>query len=279
MDPHAYCKDVIRRSGSSLTLSFKLLPASRRRAMTALYAFCRAVDDVVDDISDPVAAHTVLTWWRKELDALYAGQPNHPVTRALAPAVNAFALPQEHFVALLDGMAMDLQHAGYSDFAALELYCHRAAGVVGLLSARIFGYQNPATETYAARLGLALQLTNIIRDVGEDAMRGRIYLPADELRRFGVSPADLLARRETPEFLALMRFQVARARQAYADALAALPNIDRRPQRPGLVMAAVYRTLLDEIDRGGCHVLREKTLLPPLRKAMIGLRVALTGRI
>jgi len=279
VSPDDYCADVCRKAGSSFTLSFRLLPAPRRRAMTALYAFCRAVDDVVDDIRDPLPAFTVLAWWRDEIGRLYDGAPRHPVTRALLPAVPEYGLPRAHFEAILDGMAMDLQHAGFADRPALQLYCHRVAGVVGLLSARIFGYTDPGTETYAERLGLALQLTNIIRDVGEDALRGRIYLPADELRAHGVLPADLLARRETPEFLALMAAQVAAARTAYDAALAALPACDRRAQRPGLMMAAVYRTLLEEIAAGGCHVLREKTSLPPLRKALIGLRVALTGRV
>jgi phytoene synthase len=279
VSPEQYCEDVCRKAGSSFTLSFRLLPAPRRRAMTALYAFCRAVDDVVDDISDPVPAYTVLSWWRDEIGRLYDGTPRHPVTRALLPAVGDYALPRAHFDAIIDGMAMDLQHAGFADFEALRLYCHRVAGVVGLLSARIFGYTDAATEAYADKLGLALQLTNIIRDVGEDAMRGRIYLPADELRAHGVLPGEVLARQETPGFLALMATQVARARTAYDEALAALPDCDRRTQRPGLMMAAVYRALLEEIAAGGCHVLREKTSLPPLRKALIGLRVALTGRV
>lgn len=279
MTPDQYCEDVCRRAGSSFTLSFRLLPAPRRRAMTALYAFCRAVDDVVDDITDPVPAYTVLAWWRDEIGRLYAGTPRHPVTQALQPAVRDYGLPREHFDAVIDGMAMDLQHAGFADFESLKLYCHRVAGVVGLLSARIFGYTDAATETYADRLGLALQLTNIIRDVGEDAMRGRIYLPADEMRAHGVLHDDVLARRETPAFLGLMEAQVTRARDAYSDALAALPACDRRAQRPGLMMAAAYRALLEEIAAGGCHVLREKTSLPPLRKALIGLRVAITGRV
>ena len=279
MSPDDYCAEACRKAGSSFTQSFRLLPAPRRRAMTALYAFCRAVDDVVDDIRDPVPAFTVLSWWRDEVGRLYAGAPRHPVTRALQPAVTDYALPRAQFEAILDGMAMDLQHAGFADYEALRLYCHRVAGVVGMLSARIFGYTDAGTETYADRLGLALQLTNIIRDVGEDAMRGRIYLPADELRAHGVLPADVLARRETPEFLSMLAMQVARVRAVYDEALAALPACDRRAQRPGLMMAAVYRTLLDEIEAGGCHVLREKTGLPPLRKALIGLRVAITGRV
>lgn len=279
MTPDDYCADVCRRAGSSFTLSFRLLPAPRRRAMTALYAFCRAVDDVVDDIRDPVPAYTVLAWWRDEIGRLYADTPRHPVTQALLPAVDAFALPQAHFETILDGMAMDLNHAGFGDFESLRAYCHRVAGVVGLLSARIFGYTDAGTEVYAERLGLALQLTNIIRDVGEDAMRGRIYLPGDEMRAHGVLPDDVLMRRETPAFLALMGEQVARARASFAEALAALPARDRRAQRPGLMMAAAYRALLEEIAAGGCHVLREKTSLPPLRKALIGLRVAITGRV
>jgi len=279
VSPDQYCAEVCRKAGSSFTLSFRLLPEPRRRAMTALYAFCRAVDDVVDDITDPVPAYTVLAWWRDEVGRLYEGAPRHPVTRALLPAVRDYTLPREHFEAILDGMAMDLQHGGFADFEALRLYCHRVAGVVGLLSARIFGYRDASTETYAARLGLALQLTNIVRDVGEDAMRGRIYLPADELRAHGVLPGDVLARRESPGFAALMAIQITRARSTFSEALAVLPDCDRRSQRPGLVMAAVYRTLLEEIATSGSRVLREKTSLPPLRKALIGLQVALTGRL
>jgi phytoene synthase len=274
MSPDAYCEAKAAQSGSSFYYSFRFLPPQRRRAITALYAFCREVDDAVDEVADPGVARLKLAWWRSEIGAVFGGRPQHPVAQALAPTVTAFNLPQEHFQAVIDGMAMDLEQNRYPDFATLELYCDRVAGVVGLMSAEIFGYQDPATRAYARDLGIAFQLTNIIRDVGEDAARGRVYLPQDELARHGVATADLLGRRATPAFTALMTEQVARARAFYARALAALPQADRRAQRPGLVMAAIYQTLLRAIEREGFPVLDRRIGLSPLTKAWIAWRTA-----
>ncbi|HEX5129886.1 MAG TPA: presqualene diphosphate synthase HpnD, partial [Usitatibacter sp.] len=181
-----YCQQKAARSGSSFYYSFLFLPPERRRAITALYAFCREVDDVVDEVSDTGVARTKLAWWRTEVANLFAGHPQHPVTKALAPFVEPYGLDAARMNEIIDGMEMDLVHHRYADFEELELYCHRAAGVVGQLSASIFGFANPATLEYAEALGIAFQLTNIIRDVGEDARRDRVYLPAEELARFGV---------------------------------------------------------------------------------------------
>ena len=274
MSPDAYCEQKAVQSGSSFFYSFRFLPPERRRAITALYAFCREVDDVVDEVADPGVARLKLAWWRNEIGAVFAGQPRHPVAQALQPGVAAFALPQEHFQAVIDGMNMDLDQSRYLDFVALERYCHQVAGVVGLLSAEIFGYADPATRGYARDLGIAFQLTNIIRDVGEDARRGRIYLPQDELAQFGVPAADLLQRRIGTEFTRLMAHQVARARSWYDKALAALPRRDRHAQRPGLIMAAIYRRLLDEIERDQFRVLDRRTALTPLTKAWIAWKTA-----
>ena len=274
MSPDAYCEQKTAQSGSSFFHSFRFLPPERRRAITALYAFCREVDDVVDEVADADLARIKLAWWRSEIASVFGGRPQHPVAQALQPAVRAFALPQEHFQTVIDGMNMDLEHSGYSDFSALELYCHRVAGVVGLLSAEIFGYADPATKRYARDLGIAFQLTNIIRDVGEDARRGRIYLPQDELARFGVTAADLLRGRGGTAFAGLMAHQVARARSWYDRALAALPRADRRTQRPGLIMAAIYRRLLDEIERDGFRVLEHRMALTPLAKAWIAWKTS-----
>jgi phytoene synthase len=274
MTPDAYCQQKVAQSGSSFYYSFLFLPAERRRAITALYAYCREVDDVVDEVSDPAVARVKLAWWRREVDATYAGTPEHPVGRALVPVVRDYALPRDQMHSVIDGMAMDLDQVRYVDFPALELYCHRVAGVVGLLSARIFGYREPGTESYARDLGIAFQLTNIIRDVGEDAMRGRIYLPQDELARFGVAPSALLRREGGEGFVALMAHQVARARAWYERALAALPPADRRSQRAGLAMAAIYRALLDEIADDGYRVLDRRIALTPLRKFAIAWRAA-----
>src|SRR2546429_5017222 len=269
MTPDEYCAQKAAQSGSSFYYSFRFLPADQRSAVTALYAFCREVDDVVDEVSDPGVAQVKLGWWRTEVGAAFEGRAQHPVALALTPAVAAFKLPQEHFQTIIDGMTMDLDRNRSLDFAALERYCHCVAGVVGLMSAEIFGYVEPATRSYARDLGVAFQLTNIIRDVGEDARRGRIYLPQDELQSHGVAAADIFQRRVTPAFTALMAQQVARARVFYARALAALPTADRRAQRPGLVMAAIYQALLPRIERDGFHVLDPRIALTPLAKAWI----------
>lgn len=272
MSPDQYCQERASAAGSSFTLSFRLLPPHRRRAITALYAFCREVDDVVDECADPQIAAAKLTWWRQEVERLFAGTPQHPVSRALAPAIAEFGLPLEHFQEILDGMAMDLGTVRYPDFKSLSLYCYRVASVVGLLSAEIFGFTDRRTLRYAHDLGIALQLTNIIRDVGDDARRGRIYLPLDELERFSVTPADILNRRYAEGFAELMRFQADRADSHFDRALAELPAADRRAQRPGLVMAAIYRTLLGEIRADGFRVLHQRISLSPGRKLWLGLR-------
>jgi phytoene synthase len=274
MTPDEYCRHKAAQSGSSFYYSFLFLPSPRRRAITALYAFCREVDDVVDEIADPSVARTKLAWWRQEIANAFAGTAQHPVARALIPVVASYALPEAHFQTVIDGMAMDLEQSRYLDFAALEQYCHRVAGVVGLMSAEIFGYAHPSTRSYARDLGIAFQLTNIVRDVGEDAQRGRIYLPQEDLARFGVAPSSLQGGKATDGFRALMAFETERARTWYARAYAALDPRDRRAQRAGLIMAAIYRTLLDEIARDGFEVLDRRTSLTPLRKLWIAWKTA-----
>jgi phytoene synthase len=276
MTPDEYCQQQAAQSGSSFYYSFLFLPPDRRRAITALYAYCREVDDVVDECSDPALAQTKLAWWRTEIDGMYAGHPQHPVTQALAPHVEPFGIRQSLLHDILDGMQMDLSTDRYPDFAMLRQYMHRVAGVVGQLAAGIFGYRNPRTLEYADRLGTAFQLTNIVRDVGEDARKGRIYIPADERARFGVPDADILALRQTDAFTDLMRFQIERARQWYAEAIDLLPAEDRRTQRPGLMMAAIYRALLEEIRRDDCRVLSQRIALTPIRKLWIAWRTWVT---
>jgi phytoene synthase len=264
--PDQYCQERAAASGSSFYYSFLFLEPARRQAITALYAFCREVDDVVDECPDPALARAKLGWWRDEVKALFAGRPTHPVTQALAVSLTGFSLPQEQLLEIIDGMEMDLDQVRYADFKALHLYCYRVASVVGLLAAEIFGYTDRLTLKYAHDLGLAFQLTNIIRDVGEDARRGRIYLPQDDLSRFGVSEADLLQANYTDNFRRLMEFQVERARATYGLAFAQLPAADRKAQRAGLIMAAIYRATLDEIVRDRFRVLDQRISLPPLRK-------------
>ena len=277
MDPHAYCQEKAAASGSSFYYSFRFLPEDRRRAIHAFYAFCREVDDVADECRDPALARTKLAWWRNEVARLYAGQPEHPVTRALAEAIGPFHLPEDVFSQIIDGMEMDLGLVRYPDFKELRLYCHRVAGVVGEAAALIFGVSDRATLKYANRLGLAFQLTNIIRDVGEDARRGRIYLPQDELAAHGVREADILAARMSESFVRLMEFQYRRAMKTYEEAFALLPAADRAAQRPGLIMAAIYHALLEEIRADGFQVLDRRISLTPLRKVWIAWRAWMAG--
>jgi len=272
MSPDEYCQQKATSSGSSFYYSFLFLPAARRRAITALYAFCREVDDVVDEGLDPQVAAAKLAWWRAEVANLFAGRAQHPVTRALEPHLQSFGISAERLNEIIDGMEMDLRQTRYLDWAGLERYCYRVASVVGLLAAGIFGYKDARTLDYASNLGIAFQLTNIIRDVGEDARKNRVYLPVEDLQRFGVPAAEILQAKETPAFRALMEFEAQRARGYYQNAMSALPADDRRAQRPGLIMAAIYRTLLEEIQRGGFRVLTRRTSLTPLRKLWIAWR-------
>ena len=277
MNPDQYCQEKCAASGSSFYYSFLFLPPVRRQAIMALYAFCREVDDVVDECNDPALASTKLVWWRQEVERIADGQPQHPVGLALKAVDKSISLPTEQLLEIIDGMEMDLVQSRYLDFKGLSLYCYRVASVVGLLAAEIFGYTDRQTQKYAHDLGMAFQLTNIIRDVGEDARRGRIYLPMDELQRFNVPAADILNSRPTEAFAALMQFQIERARGFYEQAFAALPAADRRQQKPGLVMAAIYRSLLEEIAAEPGLVLTHRISIPPGRKAWLALKAWIKG--
>ena len=276
MTPEQYVQDKAARSGSSFYYAFLFLPPERRAAITAFYAFCREVDDVVDEIKDLQVAATKLAWWRQEVAQSYAGTPHHPVMQALMPHTAAFEITPAHLQAVIDGCEMDLQQNRYLDYPALQRYCHLVAGIVGEVAARIFGQADPATTAYAHTMGQAFQLTNIIRDVGEDARRGRVYLPIDELQRFQVKASELLQTAPpygySERFTALMKFQAARAHALYDQALQLLPKRDQRAQRPGLMMAAIYRTLLREIEADGFQVLHQRVGLTPVRKLWIAWR-------
>jgi phytoene synthase len=310
MDPNQYCQNKASASGSSFYYSFMFLPPDKRRAITALYAFCREVDDVVDECADEHVARTTLNWWRTQVAEIYGGTPQHsqgvrlgmpegsaltlpqhpqgvrrgvpeggaltlpqhPVAQALVPVVKQFNLSQEHLLEIIDGMEMDLNQPRYADFKSLQLYCYRVASVVGLLAAEIFGYTDRKTLKYAHDLGIAFQLTNIIRDVGEDARRNRIYLPMDELQQFGVTAADILNAKETDNFQKLMAFQIERAQRYYQQALAHLPAADRKAQRTGLIMTAIYQATLKEVSASGCHVLKERISLTPTFKLWLAFK-------
>ena len=277
MSPDAYCQEKTAQSGSSFYYSFLFLPPERRRAITALYAFCREVDDTVDECTDQSIARIKLAWWRTEVSTMYTGAPTHPVMQALQPHLAVYKLDEKHLQAIIDGMEMDLDQTRYLDYPALQRYCWHVASVVGILSASIFGISDDKTLQYAEKLGLAFQLTNIIRDVGEDARKGRIYLPVNELQQFSVTAADLLNARHSDKFEELMRFQVARAQAVYDEAFALLPRADRRAQRPGLMMAAIYRTVLNEIERDGYHVLKQRISLTPIRKLWLAWKTYIRG--
>ena len=270
-------------SGSSFYYAFLFLPKDKRAAITAFYAFCREVDDVVDEVSDPHVAAQKLAWWRSDVEQSFAAgavlAQRHPVMQALWPHCANYGITREHLLAVIQGCQMDLEQNRYWDFASLEKYCYLVAGVVGEVIARILGFQDPRTIAYAHKLGLAFQLTNIIRDVGEDAERGRIYLPVDELERFAVPVQDISQRQYSERFTALMEFQAQRAQALYTEALAMLPAADFRAQKPGLMMAAIYRDLLREIEKDGFAVLHQRTSLTPLRKFWLAWKVQALGRI
>ena len=266
MTPDEYCRQKAIASGTSLYYSFLFLPPERRRAITALYAFRREVGDIVDECSDTQLARTRLAWWRLEVGKLFEGNPSHPVTTALRPLMGKFQIKAQQLNQIIDGMEMDLAQTRYLDFAGLARYCDHVAGAVGLVAAGILGYTNPRTAEYARNLGTALQLTDIIRDVGEDARNNRIYLPMDELKKFEVPAADILQARYSDGFVELMKYQSARADDFDRKAIAALSPEDRRSQRAGLIMAAICRATLAEVERDGFRVLTHRISLTPLRK-------------
>jgi len=278
MTPQDYVQQKAAASGSSFYYAFLFLPPHRRAAITAFYAFCREVDDVVDEVLDPSVAAQKLHWWQMEVQSSFAGNAQHPVMKALMPLTADFGITAQHLQDVIAGCQMDLNQTRYLDFASLQRYCHLVAGVVGEVAARIFGQSQEETTHYAHQLGLAFQLTNIVRDVGEDALRGRIYLPVNELQQFNVSAKDILERRDSPAFQALMSFQYERAQGLYEKALAALPQADWRSQKPGLMMASIYRTLLVEIQAAGFPVLRQRVALTPLRKFWLAWKMQALGR-
>ncbi|MEO5794639.1 MAG: presqualene diphosphate synthase HpnD [Rhodoferax sp.] len=279
MTPEQYVQNKAASSGSSFYYAFLFLPKPRRAAITAFYAFCREVDDVVDETHDAGVARTKLAWWQSEVANAFAGNPTHPVMKALMPLAADYHITQQHLQSIIDGCHMDLEQTRYLDFPGLQRYCHLVAGVVGEVSAQIFGQTDPATTAYAHKLGLAFQLTNIIRDVGEDALLGRIYLPVNELQQFDVKAHEVLKRTYSDRFTALMRFQAQRAHSLYEEAFALLPPADRRAQKPGLMMASIYRTLLREIEADNFQVLHQRNSLTPLRKLWLAWKVQALNKL
>jgi 15-cis-phytoene synthase len=278
MTPQEYVQQKAAASGSSFYYAFLFLPLPRRQAITAFYAFCREVDDVVDEVHEPDVARAKLAWWRQEVQQAFAGQPQHPVMQALMPGAQAFGLQARQLLAVIEGCEMDLTQTRYLDRKGLEHYAHLVAGVVGEVSARIFGQTHEDTTAFAHKLGLAFQWTNILRDVGEDALRGRIYLPIEDLQRHEVRAHEVLNRIDSERFQALMTDLCAYTHGLYDEALALLPQADRRAQKPGLMMCSIYRTLLKEMAACGFPVLRQRVALTPLRKFWLAWKMQALGR-
>jgi len=274
MSPDEYCQEKAAKSGSSFYYSFMFLPQDQRRAIIAIYAFCREVDDVVDECSDVNIARTKLIWWRDEIERLFSDKAKHPVTQALVKVIKQYSIPQEYFCEVIDGMEMDLDYDSYPSFKELSLYCHRVASIVGLISVEIFGYKNRKTMKYAHDLGMAFQLTNILRDVYEDAERGRLYIPLDELEKYNVTLDDIVNRRMSEGMKALFVYQADRAMKYYESAFEQLPDEDRYTQRSGVIMAAIYKTLLEEIKADGYEVLKHRIKLTPIRKLWIAWKTS-----
>ncbi len=271
MTPEQYCQDKAASSGSSFYYSFMALAENQRKAIIALYAFCREVDDVVDNPGEMQIKHIKLQWWRTEINRLFEGQAQHPVTRALLSVLERYDLPEEYFLEIIDGMEMDLQQQRYESFKSLGLYCYRVAGIVGLMAAEIFGYEDRQTLKYARNLGMAFQLTNILRDVYEDAQLGRIYLPGEDLERFSVREKDILDGHTSQNFQQLMQFECDRAKQYYHSAFEYLPEQDRFNQRCGLIMAAIYRAVLDKMEKNYFPVFKGRVRLSTAHKLWLAL--------
>ncbi len=264
------CAQITRRSRSSFYYAFILLPPERRRALHAVYAFCRFIDDIADDeaIREPAL---LLRRWREELDRVYAGVPTRALSRALADSARRFTIPRDLFVEIIAGVEMDLSRKRYQTFEELRPYCYRVASALGLICIEIFGYRNPSAKVYAENLGLALQLTNIIRDVGEDAARGRIYLPLEDLARFNVSEDEILGGVYSSNFVSLMDFEAKRAQELYAKAQSALAPEDRATLLTAEAMRLIYAALLERIMKSNYRVLdRRHSLSAPHKLYLVG---------
>ena len=272
MTPEEYCRQKAAPDGSTFHYAFLFLAPQRRRALTALQAYCRELDDAVDAPAGPEVAHAKLAWWRHETAQLLAGTPQHPVTRELQEVLDPFGIGREELAGIIDGRQRRLEEQRQSDFESLEAYCRSMADEVGRLSARVCGFQEERTAAAAGTLWGACTLIQILRDIGDEVRRNRVLLPMDELKHFEVPAADILNRRDSPQFRKLMAFQADRAQQHCADAIAGLPPVDRRSQHPVLIMAGIHRGELGEIRRDGFQVLTHLTTLTPLRKLWIACR-------
>jgi 15-cis-phytoene synthase len=288
-DAYSYCRRVTRKSSSNFYHAFRLLPAERHDALCALYAFCRFLDDIADQ-PEMAARHkqannqkeklaTLLQTWREELRNCYEGSPCHPISQALADVVRRFSIRQEHLAGIIDGVEMDLCRTRYHTFAELYDYCYHVASLVGLVCIEIFGYRNPGARDYAVNLGVAFQLTNILRDVREDARRGRIYLPAEDLERFGYTEQELCAGVYNEGFVRLMTFEAERAREYYNRAVSHLAAEDRRPLAAAEAMRLIYHRLLDKLAARHFNVFDTRVTLATAGKIGLVFLAWMRGRL
>ena len=276
-----YCTHLTKRSGSNFYYSFLFLPRARREAMYTVYAFCKEVDNAVDEPPPGTDPRQQLDLWRRELAAAYRGSPTFPVTRSLAEHVRRLSIPQTYFEELIKGVEMDLTVTRYASFDALSLYCYRVASVVGLICLHIFGTTSPRAQDYAVNLGMAFQLTNILRDLKTDAERGRIYVPQEDLSRFGYTEHDLARHTYNLAFADLMRFEAERAREYYAKAeraLHALPRNERHALTVAEIMRAVYSRILQRIQASEFRVFEQRVTLSTRHRLMVAAAVWLRSR-
>ena len=282
MNDQSYVRRLARTSGSNFYYSFLFLPRAQREAIQAVYAFCRAVDDSVDQAKGAQEASRQIAFWRAELAACGsedADPPAHPITRTLAVHMRRYPIQRRHLEEIIDGVAMDVVPRRYRTFEDLREYCHRVASAVGLVCIEIFGYREDSAREYAVALGLAFQLTNILRDVRDDAAMGRVYLPVEEMARFGCGEQDLEARRPSAGFIDLMKFEAARAHGLFNLARSIFPARDRRTLFAAEIMGAIYEAILDEIERRGFDVLSTRVTLSRPRKLAIASRLYLRSRL
>jgi len=271
--------DITKSSNTSFYYSFSLLPRQKREAIHAVYAFCRYTDDIVDEETDAHSKVVRLRRWRMELGRALRGTSSYPLLNQLSVTARKFNIPVDHFYDLIRGMEMDLTKTRYETFDELRQYSYLVASTVGLMCRQIFGYRNDSTRDYAVNLGIALQLTNILRDIKEDARRGRIYLPAEDLRRFGYTEEDLLACRYTPEFVNLMRFECDRASAYFDMARAALGNEDKRFFFAARIMWSIYAHTLERIKRSNFNVFERRISIGGLMKVLITFRYWLSNTL
>jgi phytoene synthase len=287
-DAYAYCRRVTRRSSSNFYHAFRLLPAERHNALCAFYAFCRFLDDITDQPAAPPVneggntadrLQALLDAWREELQRCYAGTPRHQISWALADTVRRFPIAREHLAGIIDGVAMDLYRTRYATFGELYDYCYRVASLVGLVCIEILGYRNPTARAYAVNLGVAFQLTNILRDVGEDARRGRIYLPQEDLARCGYTEQELTRGVYNDAFLRVMQFEGERARAYYQEAVRNLAPEDRRSLAAAEAMRLIYWRLLDKLIAERFAVFGKRVALPNSYKICLALAAWVRGQL